>query len=401
MRLIHDRRTKSVALPGCRLYQNEWDEGEQRLVFPRNNPSRKKELTYIKTIIDDELDMMNRYVIQLRGKRYYTVDDLLRLYRERKDDSTLLGFTENLIMRMKNGMRPRTARAYMTAVRTLIRYNKGADIPLEHINPALLKGFESSLKEEGKLPNTIAHYMRNLRSIYNKAVESNRILDYKGEKPFAGISTASAKTVKRALPLENLQALYSLNLGKLLPVTGRVSKSQQQRNMALRRSWYYFFFCLFARGMSWVDLAHLRKENIRDDMIRYCRKKTGQQIEISLTPELKEIINQFADEVAESPYVFPIISNDGYETALRVQNNRLKRLAKLAGIKRNVTTHVARHSWASVGKDENLSIRVISEGLGHTSQETTLIYLTLLNNQALDEANERVEQAIKRSYKML
>jgi integrase len=403
LRLIHNRRVKSITLPDCRLFAEEWDKTSQTVIYPENNPPRAKELEIIELKINTEVEILHSFIAHLRSRGHYTADELMELYREKKDSRKLLGFAESLAAGLERKNCRRTARAYLTAARGLISFNRGADIPLEQINPALMKDFEKHLRDRGKLPNTVAYYMRNLRAIYNKAVESGRIINRKGEKPFAGISTAVARTMKRALPLEELQALHALDFDRLLP-RGRKTEQQQIRLLNLQRSWRYFFFCVFARGMSWVDMAYLRKENIRGGVIRYCRKKTGQQVEVSLTPELNNLIRTFSHEVAGSPYVFPIILNNGknpalqYETALRTQNNRLKELAALAGIDRKISTHVARHSWASVGKTENLPTRVISESLGHTSPETTLIYLALLNNRVLDEANERVVKAIKRPF---
>jgi integrase len=388
-------------MPDCRLFKREWDNGAQRIIYPGKDPVRTKELRSIESTIKSELRMIKRYVTQLRSKGDFTVEELLQLYRERKDSSKLLGFAETLSIGLEKNVQHRTAQAYLTAARALIKYNMTSDISLNHITPGLIRGFEKHLRDERKMPNTIAFYIRNLKSIYNKAIKSGLIDEENmDEKPFAGISTAAAKTAKRALPLEQLQTLHALRPYKMLPAGERNSRKSTYLQ-ELHWCWRYFFFSLFARGMSWVDMAYLRKENVKNGMIRYRRKKTGQQIEIRLTRELKSIIDSFSGETAGSPYVFPIIRNNGknailqYESAMRTQNNRLKKLAEAAGIEQNISTHVARHSWASVGRSENLSIKVISECLGHASEETTLIYLTLLNNRVLDEANERVENAVK------
>jgi len=112
------------------------------------------------------------------------------------------------------------------------------------------------------------------------------------------------------------------------------------------------------------------------------------------------IVDSFAHEVTGSPYVFPIIQPSGkndrlqYENALRIQNNRLKKLAAHAQIHRPLSTHVARHSWATVGKMLDILVAVISDGLGHTTLTTTSIYLALLENRVLDQANELIAQAV-------
>jgi integrase len=398
LRLVRNRSVKRIALRRCRLFENEWDKRAQKLVYPPNDPVRTGELKGIQAIINYELKMINRHIAYLESGGDYTLDELVRIHLRKREKNMLLNYTESLACALESKNLRRTARAYRTAAQGLADYCGGIDVPLEQITQEMINGLERSLQNAGKMPNTVAYYLRNLRAIYNKAVTEGKVVPF-GAPPFAGISTTTFKTAKRALPLNHLQEFYSLDLLKLPPVGGsEIRRENYYQNLI--NSWRYFFFCIFARGMSWVDMVYLRKEDIRGGMIRYRRKKTGQRIEIKLTAELKSIISAFAGDVTDSPYVFPIIRDNGqnpadqYETSLRTQNNRLKKLAKMAGIRGTLTTHVARHSWASVGGDEQLPVRVISESLGHTSQETTLIYLSLLNNNALREADDIIKNAI-------
>ncbi len=130
-------------------------------------------------------------------------------------------------------------------------------------------------------------------------------------------------------------------------------------------------------------------------------------MEVRVTPEMQTIIESFSLDVARSPYLFPIIvpmigrvetpktARLKYETALRNQNVRLKKLALLAGINKPISTHWARHTWATIGKHEHVPLQVLSECLGHSSERTTLIYLGLLENSILDEANQAITSAIQ------
>lgn len=399
LRLIHNRQPKTITLKGCRIYKSEWDDFTKEIIYPANDPKRAVDLEDMETRVRNEMEIINGYVRQLQQKGRYTVNELLALYKRKTDDGKLLGFTESLTKDMEGNGQIRTAAAYRTVVRGLLAFNGGEDIPLNHINSCLIRSFDRHLKDAGKMPNTVSYYIRNLRAIYNKAVIAKRIFPRQGDNPFAGISTSAAKTVKRALTLEELQALYRFNPDTLYK-SEKIGYRKQQFIDNLHRSQRFFFFCFFARGMSFVDMAYLRKENIRGGVIRYSRKKTGQQIEVSISRELQAIIDSFADEVAGSPYVFPIICEQGkdarlqYESALRIQNSRLKVLASHAGLNRNVTTHVARHSWASTGKLLNVHESVISDGLGHTTQLMTSIYLKQLENRILDEANNLISQAV-------
>lgn len=405
-RLIHARRVKTVTLKGFRLYPEEWDSKTQRIIYPENNPSRVIYLKSLESKYREKTEMLLQQVRMLERQESYTVDDLMNLYLECRDNSRLISYTRSLSALMERQGQIRTAAAYRTVTRGLVKFNKGKDIPLKQITPCLIKEFEKHLKETGRLPNTISYYMRNLRAIFNKAVKDKRIPKPE-ECPFAGVYKSVTKTMKRALSLEELQLLYELDLKTLLAKQKAKAKGYTDVEN-LHRSRLYFVFCFFARGMSFVDMALLRKDNIRGGFIHYVRKKTGQQMDVKVTPEIEEIIRKFSGEVKNSPYVFPLVREEEgrlrhmqYETALRLQNYRLKKLAALVGINKPLSTHWARHSWASIGKKKDLPVRVISECLGHTSENTTRIYLDSLDNSLLDAANHTVISALCRMVSRL
>jgi integrase len=161
-----------------------------------------------------------------------------------------------------------------------------------------------------------------------------------------------------------------------------------------------FLFCYHARGMCFVDMAFLRKSDLRGDTIVYRRHKTAQRIELHVLPAMRRIIDWFAPYTAGSHYLFPIITDGDkdvmlqYDSGLRLQNQRLKKIARLHGIKNGLSTHSARHSWATVAKSVSLPLAVISEGLGHSNQRTTEIYLASLERSVLDYASRVVSDAI-------
>ena len=401
LRLIHDRQVKTITLKGCRIYDEEWDKDIKTVLTSSGKPGRAAYLEDVASRINDEVEAIESFILLLESKGRYSLGDLLGLYQRQHDQSTLLGYVENLVTIMQARGQDRTARAYMTVTHGLMSFNGNTNIPLIKINSCLIKDFESHLKEKGRLPNTISYYMRNLRAIYNKAVKDKLILPQKTDHPFAGVFTGNVKTAKRALSLDETRNLLDVDFEALLRGTLPGSREYDYLK-SLSQAQRYFSFCLYARGMCFVDLAYLKKANIKNGTIRYIRKKTGQQIEMQIIPLMQSIIDSFAAETADSPYVFPIIRDTDkpalmqYENALRTQNNRLKRLATLAGIDRTISTHQARHTWATVGKLINLPTTVIGEGLGHTSESTTTIYLALLNNSILDDANRRIALTIQR-----
>jgi len=274
-------------------------------------------------------------------------------------------------------------------------------LPLSHINAYLIKSYERVMKEKGKTLNTISFYMRNLRAIYNKAIHEGYI-EAKQDNPFQDVFTGFNKTRKRALNAEEIKRLHNLDFSSVLEDKQPSSKG---KNYQLYTAWRLFFFCFHARGMSFVDMAYLRKDNIHGNIIRYYRKKTGQLIEIKITPKLQNLINSFSSEVKNSPYLFPIIRDSRkskrlyYETGLRKQNIYLKELAAKAGIRQTLSTHVSRHSWATIAKRENLPLWVISEGLGHCNEQTTYTYLASFDRSTLDQANDIISAAVDRNVR--
>ena len=398
IRIIHYRQVKNITMSDCRLYSHEWDQSAQAVIYPVDDPGRSSYLRTVELKIVSEKVLIGDYITELNKRGKYSSGDLATLYRKNSDTGKLLGYTELLARELEHRGQERTARAHRTVANGLIAYNRGIDIPLYQINSCLVKSFEMYLKEKGKLPNTISYYMRNLRAIYNKALATKHVANPTGEKIFAGVYTGITKTMKRALSLDELRNLYSLDFADIVK-REKPDSPEHLRVEKLHYAWRLFFFCFHARGMSFIDLAYLQKDNIQGGVLKYCRKKTGQQVEIKITSELQNIIDSFSNEVKFSPYLFPVIKDNGkklrlqYENALRLQNSRLKRLSKLARI-RPISTHVSRHTWATIGKQSNIPLQVLSECLGHASEKTTLIYLGLLDNYLLDEANALITSAV-------
>lgn len=371
------------------MYPSEWDPINKILVMPYNNLQRKTYLLHVECLMKQDVAFFRNVVEELEKQGNFTIDDIVIKYKSRKKENMLTSFVFVLVNELNSSGHERTAKAYTTTLKKVISFNNEKDLRFEHLNTDFLKSFENDLMSCGKSPNTISFYMRNLRAIYNKAIERKYFVSR--ENPFKTVYTGVRTTKKRALYKEDLNSLYSVDLNEIVKVSGYDKLIEAK---------HYFFFCFHARGMSFVDMVYLRKENIKEGVISYYRKKTGKLIEIKVTPEMYFIIDYFALQVINSPYVFPFLNDNHkserlqYESALRVQNKRLKKLAKLAGIKETLSTHVARHSWATIAKLVNLPLWVISEGLGHSDEKTTYKYLASFERSVLDNANEQIQTVI-------
>ena len=270
-----------------------------------------------------------------------------------------------------------TAKNYRTAIRSLSRFLQGQQLTVKDISPELMTDYAQWLRQQGISMNTVSCYLRSLRAIYNKVVKQ---YDLEDRKPFKDLFTGHAKTVKRSATGDDIKRLQAMILPK---------------HSALQLSRDIFLFSLYAQGMPFVDVAFLRKEQIRDGLIVYERHKTGQQIVVKIEGCIQEFINRYSS--ADSDLVFPIITAHRpaqaykqYQSSLRNYNRNLHKLEKLAGLKRGLTSYVVRHTWASVAYDTNVDLAVIASALGHTNTNTTRIYIRDINNRRLAEANHKV-----------
>jgi integrase len=152
--------------------------------------------------------------------------------------------------------------------------------------------------------------------------------------------------------------------------------------------------------MNFVDMAHLKPENIVDGRIEYRREKTkrkGRDAEFSVkvSAPLAEVLAAFDGH--QGPYLFPILGSEhGTEKqrwtrirkCLKAMNADLKEAAKLVGIRTNLTTYVARHTFATTWKRKGASVEMISEAMGHSSVQVTTGYLGRFPSEVLDTADE-------------
>lgn len=280
----------------------------------------------------------------------------LSIYKRNNFMTSIFEFTTRLAEELNLSGRYGTSRAYMSSVRRFIRFAENADFPFKELTPALLKEYEQYLFAQGCKRNSVSLYMRMLRSICNQALSA-------GERDipsglFDHVFTGTDSCNKRAVSVSIIRRLCELDLGLCDPV------------LSFARD--LFLLCFYLRGIPFVDLAYLRKSDIRGDTLRYRRKKTNVLLTVMLEPCALAILRKYASMSRDSPYLLPILSKGGgegyrqYQSALRSFNNHLRALSQLLGLRENLTSYVARHSWATAAYREGVPVSVISECLGHS-----------------------------------
>ena len=299
------------------------------------------------------------------------------------------------ILRLKQGFRFGQALRIESARNSFLHFLHAQgldDLCLCALTTQVICAYQQWLTDCGIKKNSISCYMRTLQSVYNKAAGT---ID-SAEKPFAKVYRGIARTKKRATSISVIQKIRLLDIRQGLIAMGKSPKrknfSMLLHKMTFARDLFIFSYC--ARGMAFVDVAYLKKKDVQKGIIRYRRRKTGQLIEVAVEPMMQHIIERYAGQTKDTPYLFPILpyadeetTYHAYRTALRIYNSKLKELSQMLGEDVNLTSYVARHSWASNMHEMNMPLSVISQGLGHDSELTTQIYIKSLENNVVHEAN--------------
>lgn len=284
-------------------------------------------------------------------------------------------FREQISIQMRNGCQ-RTAETYKVAYHKFLGFCNQEEISFEQFDAILLEGFQKFLRHQDLSLNTISFYMRILRAVNYKAIEQGLTID---RQPFCHVYTGQAKTEKRAIGIEDIRKIKSLSI--------------DDERIRLARD--LFLFSFYTRGMSFVDIAYLQPENIRNGVLSYKRRKTGQMLSIRWEGVMQEIVNQYRPACCRE-YLLPVIKKvngkerNQYRHVQALVNKHLKEVAKMAGMNQTLTMYCARHSWASIARQLQIPMEIISHGMGHAHERTTEIYLKSIDSQSIDQANLRI-----------
>ena len=370
--LIQGRSIRQI-FTDYHLFASEWNSYEERVVISGGRS------TYLRSLAEQVGWDKERLRGIIRNfwddGRSFSVDDVVTAFKERSTAVSLFGFMTSTINNLRDLGKERTAETYQASLNRFMRFRDGADLPVDGLNRTILMRYEGYLKEQGLALNTVSFYMRILRAVYNRAVDAGLA---EPRNPFRHVYTGVEKTKKRAIPVKTIKRLRLMNLAE-------EPAAELSRDM--------FLFSFFTRGMSFVDMAYLRKTDLRNGHLTYRRRKTDQQLTMKWEPCMEKIVEKYA--VEDSEYMLPFIktrenSRRQYQNGLHFVNYHLHNLAQRLKLDCPLTMYVARHSWASAAKAKNIPISVISQALGHESESTTQIYLAALETSVVDRANRKI-----------
>lgn len=375
--VTHRRSTRTV-YTDYHITPEEWD-GRTSFIRITGTPERQAELRLITSKLRWDCKQITSLITEKEQAMVeYTADDIVSAFRLLPPCPTWFGFIHGMVAEKLRIGRLGTAKTYRDALASFSRFRNGEDIAIDALDAELMNQYEAWLKAQGVKRNSSSCYLRTLRTLYRKAVEKGLATD---KDIFRRVFTGFASTVKRALPLDTIRTIRRLSL-------------PDGSDLAFSRD--MFMLCIYLQGISFVDMAYLKKDDIKNGLLQYSRKKTGQSISIGWELVMQEIVDTYAHLTVGSPYLLPIITKqDGterrqYERMEHKVNRLLKKIGALVGLQIPLTTYVGRHCWASTMRDMGVSLSIVSKGLGHESLRTTQIYLSSIDTEGVVKANRQL-----------
>jgi site-specific recombinase XerD len=367
---------------GISVNQNHWD-------FKKNKPKPTcPDGEYIQQIILNKVTELQKQILFFNAdNKDFTINNILHGNGQRLKEKTVGEFYKELIQGFERNDKTGNRLIYKGSLNSIKTFAKGkTNFLFTDIDVQWLNKYEKWLLSKGNKETTISLLFRTLRSAYNKAIEAKYTTNINYPFNEFKISKFNTRTSKRAISKAEIQEIIKVNLSK------------EKESVQLARD--IFIFSYLSSGINFTDIANLQPENISENQIQYIRQKTGKKINVLLIPDAVNIIQKYSIKTQQTGYLFPILNKRIHQTAQQKRNRihkvlghtgkGLKRIAELCKITTNLSTYVARHSFATILKNSGVNIALISEALGHSELSTTQIYLDSFENKQFNEAMKHI-----------
>ena len=338
----------------------------------------------------------NRLLVKIKDRAYqvaaeieiqnpdYTLEDFGKLYRVTfnpvKND--VFAFFDEIVEEMTYAGRVGNAKSYKDTKTSVQIFHKSKKLSFREVNSTFLSKYDAFLRSRGGTDGGVGVKMRAIRALFNKAIERGIVKESLYPFKKYKISGLRGKGFKRALDFEEIMRIVNVDLSNH-------SHLVDTRN--------YFVFSFYTRGMNFADMMGLEWKDVEKNAIYYTRAKTKGNFSIAIMPPVREILDHYRINGYGNKYVFPLLYRENYTPTqladrkhkmLGIYNKNLKELATICEITKNVSSYVARHSFANCLKQKGVATDVISESLGHQNLTVTQAYLKELDTQVVDKALE-------------
>jgi site-specific recombinase XerD len=326
--------------------------------------------SYLKQV---EAKIFEHYRDTLAGNKLVTAEGLKNAYLGFKPDQyTLQRLIEYHNTHLKDTIEWGTMKNYMTTQRYITEFLKAhvrtADILLTQLSYKFVADFEFFLRSYKPVDhhsvignNTVMKHIERLRKMINLAVRNEWI----ERDPFAKFQARFVRNDREFLSQEEMDRIEGKDF--------KVLRLQWARDL-------FIFSCY--TGLAYCDLMRLTSQNIAlgidgEYWIMTNRKKTNQPVRVPLLPKAFDLIEKYRNHsrALAAGTLFPNLSNQKL-------NAYLKEISDFCGVKKNLTFHLARHTFATtVTLTNGVPIETVSKMLGHTSIRTTQIYAKVIESK--------------------
>ena len=377
LRFTVNRRSRYVST-GINIPADDWDFDTQTL--KTQNPA-------VQLRIYEQIEKYDKRIKRLEALEVpVTLDNVLET-DGRRVYCTIAEYFRRTIAQLESVGKIGSASKHKVTF-SLLQQFRSTNIRFDEITVGYLRDFELFLMKKGNKSNSIATKFSVLKAVYNKALAEGIFTT--PHSPFLQfkIGRLWTATRKRAIRKEDVQRLMQAEI----PADG---------SAYLDFARDIFLFSYLSAGINFKDIATLRYVDMEEDRIFYRRHKTGKAMTCRLHPQAKEIMAKYTrSEAMREDYIFPILDRCVHRTEQQIHNRvhkvlihinkELREWSKRLKLTTNLTTYVARHTFATVLKRSGVSVALISESLGHSDLSTTQIYLDSFENSQIDAAMQNL-----------
>lgn len=370
-RISYDKKRSEVSVDRI-INPNNWNAQRQCAV------GSKDLMTRVNPYLDEVKYKLSECFYKLKAQNgYITAEAIKRLYTgEDKINQSLLSLLEYHSLNSKGVLKWGTLKNYRATEKYIRKFLRERyltdDIQLCELNYQFITQFDLFLRTTQPLEsfnpltnNGVMKHMERLRKIVTMGFK----MDWIAKDPFLLYKLKFQRTEREFLLDDEIEAL----------------KDAKLKNAKLERCRDVFLFACYT-GLAYIDLVNLSADNIIRGIdgelwLRTFRQKTDTKVSVPLLPQAIEILNQYKDkpQLLRQNRVLPYISN-------QKMNDYLKEIASECKIKKNMTFHLARHTFATtVTLNNGIPLETVSKMLGHTKLSTTQIYVHVLERKISDD----------------
>ena len=335
----------------------------------------------IRGLLQDALSKVTDAIAEMEFFSYEKLDE--KLSTPKGEVQNMMWHFEKKVAALREQGRIGTADGYKYTAKIIEKYSRTRRIPFSMVTVKWLEAFERWGLAEGKSITTVGIYARNIRVLFNDAIEEGIIT--REQYPFGKRKyvVPTGKGKKRALSGEQLRVLLDA----------------EPQNKEQRMAKDFFFFSYAANGMNIRDIVYLKHSDVEEERFSFVREKTKNSrrqnpspIFVYWMPMTKKIVGLYGTSPAESKYVFPFITDDMTEDEkyytvrnfTRYVNQHIKILANDNGLP-DISTYWARHSYATFAVQKGASMEFMQESLGHADMKTTQNYFAGFTDETKKE----------------